>query len=89
MGNANSKKNFDSIEQIEEKSIQQSQVLKREKEGPKTQYSIPLNSSDLISNKEFLNELSLFIVKAYDKKFNGTFTDFMVMKLLNNMYIYH
>ncbi len=40
--------------------------------------NIPLNSTAVLNNKEFLNDLSLFIVKAYETKFNGTFNEFMV-----------
>ena len=53
--------------------------LTKKKSKQQQMVTMPVDANATLKNKEFLNELSVFIVKAYDTNFHGTFNDFMVI----------
>jgi hypothetical protein len=94
MGNKESKKNSDTITPANQSGKEHSannikaKKTKKQKEPKDKQkvnseeashVSIPVDINATLKNKEFLNDLSLFIVKAYDTNFQGTFNEFMVI----------
>ncbi len=86
MGNKESKKNSDSINvstnNTSNKKTKKQKDLKNNKNqvssAEVSQVSIPVDINASLKSKQFLNDLSLFIVKAYDTNFQGTFNEFMV-----------
>jgi hypothetical protein len=81
MGNAESKKHSNTITPINTNTTETPMQTKKNKNKQyksTVEPNIPLNSAAVFNNKEFLNDLSLFIVKAYDTKFDGTFNEFIV-----------
>lgn len=94
MGNKESKKNSDTItpendnrtsskETKSKRSKSKKEKKSIEQKTPKTprkeqQVMMPVDPNAVFANKEFLNDLSVFIVKAYDTKFDGTFNEYLV-----------
>lgn len=63
-----------------EKRTKESKKAKKTEPENKNQSQVilPVNPDAVFANKEFLNDLSVFIMKAYDSQFRGSFNDYMV-----------
>ena len=97
MGNKESKKKSDTItpendaQETAQKSTKQKRSKKEKKptepKSPKIepQVMMPVDPNAVFVNKEFLNDLSVFIVKAYDTKFNGSFNEYLVNFKIHNL----
>ncbi len=67
---------------VKEKKVKKIKEPKPVKEPKQEQFRpqviLPVNPEAEFANKEFLNDLSVFIMKAYDSQFRGSFNDYMV-----------